>query len=125
MSREISTVCLVDFCTCPADFYTFFPFLCQSYVAVLKQLSFNLKIMYFFLQSLNFERLLPVFVSLARISAGCLRFSTTGGLQKSTRRRVYRGEGDGSTCATSTNCGSYYKYKESPVELTGNSVVDG
>jgi hypothetical protein len=84
------TVRLVVFCFSRTDCYALFPFLCQSYVAVLKQLSFNFKndVHILFLQSLNFERLLPVFVFLGRISAGCLRFSTTAGLQKSTRRPV-------------------------------------
>jgi hypothetical protein len=44
--------------------------------------------MYFFLQSLNFKRLLPAFVFKGRISAGCLRFNITAGQQKSTRRPV-------------------------------------
>jgi hypothetical protein len=42
------TVHLVDFCTCAADCYALFPFLCQSYVTVLKQLSFKLKNYVFF-----------------------------------------------------------------------------
>jgi hypothetical protein len=43
-----TTLPLVDFCTCQADGCAFFPFLCQSYVAVLKQLSFNFKNYVFF-----------------------------------------------------------------------------
>jgi hypothetical protein len=53
MKSEI-TVCLVDFCTSLADCYAFFPFLCQSYVAVLKQLSFNFKNDVFFPAILEF-----------------------------------------------------------------------
>jgi hypothetical protein len=44
----VCTVRLVDFCTCAVDCCALFPFLCQSYVAVLKQLSFNLKNYVFF-----------------------------------------------------------------------------
>jgi hypothetical protein len=48
------TVRLVDFCTCPTDCYPLFPFLCQGYVAVLKQLSFNFKNDVFFPAILEF-----------------------------------------------------------------------
>jgi hypothetical protein len=57
-----STGHLVDFCTCRADRFALFLFLCLFYLTVLKQLSFNFKMINFFLQSLSFEMLLPVFV---------------------------------------------------------------
>jgi hypothetical protein len=48
------TVRLVDFCTCTADCYALFPFLCQSYVAVLKQLRLDFKNDVFFPAILEF-----------------------------------------------------------------------
>ncbi len=90
LHQWINTVCLVDFCTCPADCCAIFPFLYQSYVAVLKQLSLNFKNDVFFSCNPSILKGCCLFLFfLGRISAGCLRFSTTAGLQKSTIRPVY------------------------------------